>query len=51
VVSAEQAVRPRPREPGPARDLHRRRLPRQRRPVSRGDGNSAAWRPRLSGGS
>ena len=36
------AVRPRPREPGPARDLLRRRLPRQRRPVTREDGNSAA---------
>ena len=37
----DDAVRPGPRQPGPARDLHRRRLPRRCRPV----GRSAGLRP------
>jgi hypothetical protein len=36
-------VRPAPRQPGPARDLHRRRLPRRCRPV-----RYAGWKLRLA---
>ena len=39
------AVRPGPRQPGPPRDLYRRRLPRRRRPVTRGQGNLPSGRP------
>jgi integrase/recombinase XerD len=37
-------IRPRPRQPGPARDLHRRRLPRWCRPVRTGcSAADSAW--------
>jgi integrase/recombinase XerD len=41
----DHAVRPGPRQPGPACHLHRRRLPRRRRPIAAKLGNSAAWQP------